>query len=180
MRPGSGSFRPASLPPLEHIVPLAKANREHGPLVAVLFFIGTLFPAWGFVNVYPMRFSFVADHFQYLASIGLIVLAAKLLATAPISERAAGKPAVAALLLTLGCLTFHQSLAYRDAPPCGAARCRKTPTAGSRWIILALMPMREAIVARHLIGTINRSQLIRIGAKRLGIEGGFRTGKKVG
>jgi tetratricopeptide (TPR) repeat protein len=47
-----------------------------GPLVAVLFFCGTLFPALGFINVYPMRFSFVADHFQYLASVGLIALAA--------------------------------------------------------------------------------------------------------
>lgn len=47
-----------------------------GPLTGVLFFIGTLVPALGFVNVYPMRFSFVADHFQYLASLGLIALAA--------------------------------------------------------------------------------------------------------
>ena len=45
-----------------------------GPITAVLFFVGTLFPALGFFNVYPMRFSFVADHFQYLASVGLIVL----------------------------------------------------------------------------------------------------------
>lgn len=45
-----------------------------GPLVAVLLFCGTLFPALGFVNVYPMRFSFVADHFQYHASIALIAL----------------------------------------------------------------------------------------------------------
>ena len=30
------------------------------------------FPALGFFNVFPMLFSFVADHFQYLASIGLI------------------------------------------------------------------------------------------------------------
>ena len=47
-----------------------------GPIVAVLFFAGTLLPALGFVNLYPMRYSFVADHFQYHASIGLIVLAA--------------------------------------------------------------------------------------------------------
>ena len=45
-----------------------------GPLVAVLFFLVTLFPAMGFVDVYPMRFSYVADHFQYLASIGMIAL----------------------------------------------------------------------------------------------------------
>ncbi|MCP4901658.1 MAG: O-GlcNAc transferase, partial [bacterium] len=58
-----------------------------GPLVAVLFFIGTLFPALDFFDVYPMRYSFVADHFQYLASIGIIALviggAARLLSQAP-------------------------------------------------------------------------------------------------
>ena len=45
-----------------------------GPLAAVCFFCGTLFPALGFFDVYPMIFSFVADHFQYMASIGVIVL----------------------------------------------------------------------------------------------------------
>jgi protein O-mannosyl-transferase len=45
-----------------------------GPLTAVLFFAGTLLPALGFFNIYPMRFSFVADHFQYLASAGLLAL----------------------------------------------------------------------------------------------------------
>jgi protein O-mannosyl-transferase len=45
-----------------------------GPLVAMLFFIVTLFPAMGIVDVYPMRFSYVADHFQYLASIGVIAV----------------------------------------------------------------------------------------------------------
>ena len=44
-----------------------------GSLTAVLFFLVTLFPALGFFDVYPMRFSFVADHFQYLASLGPIV-----------------------------------------------------------------------------------------------------------
>jgi Flp pilus assembly protein TadD len=47
-----------------------------GPLVAALFFGGTLVPALGFVNVLPMRYSFVADHFQYLASLGVLILIA--------------------------------------------------------------------------------------------------------
>src|SRR5205085_235931 len=42
-----------------------------GPLVAVLFFIGTMFPALGFISFFPMRYSLVADHFQYLAEIGI-------------------------------------------------------------------------------------------------------------
>jgi len=61
-------------------VPLAlfAARRRigRGPLVAILYFGGTLLPALGFVNVYPMRYSFVADHFQYLASIGPLALVA--------------------------------------------------------------------------------------------------------
>jgi tetratricopeptide (TPR) repeat protein len=51
-------------------------RRWRGPLAGLLFFGGTLFPALGFFNVYPFRFSLVADHFQYLAGIGPIVLVA--------------------------------------------------------------------------------------------------------
>jgi len=47
-----------------------------GPSTAVLFFAGTLFPALGFFDVYPMVFSYVADHFQYMASMGVIALIA--------------------------------------------------------------------------------------------------------
>jgi tetratricopeptide (TPR) repeat protein len=47
---------------------------SRGPLAAMLIFLGTLAPVLGFVNVYPFRFSFVADHFQYLASASLISL----------------------------------------------------------------------------------------------------------
>jgi Flp pilus assembly protein TadD len=45
------------------------------PFVTILFFIGTLFPALGFFDVFPFRYSFVADHFQYLACMGPLVLA---------------------------------------------------------------------------------------------------------
>lgn len=45
-----------------------------GPLVAVVVFLITLFPALGFVNVWTMRYAFVADHFVYLSSIALIAV----------------------------------------------------------------------------------------------------------
>jgi Flp pilus assembly protein TadD len=91
-----------------------------GPLAAMLFFTLTLAPALGFFDVYPMRFSYVADHFQYLAGIGPIVLfaacAARLWKSA--APRAGGWAAapVVPLLALLGVISFRQCLAYRDAP----------------------------------------------------------------
>jgi tetratricopeptide (TPR) repeat protein len=70
-----------------------------GPLTAVLLFAGTLTPALGFFDVYPMRYSFVADHFQYLASIALIALAVAAGMRAPILTRAA--PLVIGVLAVL-------------------------------------------------------------------------------
>ncbi len=86
---------------------LARHRIGKGPLVAVLFFAGTLGPALGFVNVYPMRYSFVADHFQYLAGVGLIVLAAAGLNRAP-------RVIPATLVVLLGALTWQQAGIYRD------------------------------------------------------------------
>jgi tetratricopeptide (TPR) repeat protein len=94
---------------------LARKNR--GPLAALLFFAGTLFPALGFLNVYPFRYSYVADHFQYLATLGILIPAASGLAVL-VRRISAGKMAsiaLAALLLTtLGAATRQQSAMYRD------------------------------------------------------------------
>lgn len=92
-----------------------------GPLTAVLFFAGTLFPALGFFNVYPMRFSFVADHFQYHASVGLIALAAEAMhwGAQRLAARHAGRfrfnlVVATPVLSLLGALTWHQCGVYRD------------------------------------------------------------------
>jgi tetratricopeptide (TPR) repeat protein len=58
------------------IVFWAVRRRTRGPLAAWLLWVGTLFPALGFFNVFPFAFSYVADHFQYLATFGLIGAAA--------------------------------------------------------------------------------------------------------
>ncbi len=85
----------------------ARKRLGRGPLVAVLFFAGTLFPALGFINVYPMVFSFVADHFQYLASVGLITLGTVGLSRV---RWVIGGP----LLVVLGVLTWQQTHIYRN------------------------------------------------------------------
>jgi len=97
---------------------IARRRLGKGPLVAVLYFAAALFPALGFFNVYPMRYSFVADHFQYLASIGMIVLGVGMLARAQRRRLPRGRPlavgagAVACALLAL--VTWQRGGAFRD------------------------------------------------------------------
>jgi tetratricopeptide (TPR) repeat protein len=94
------------------------SRRSRGPLAGLLLFVGTLFPALGFVNVYPFRFSFVADHFQYLASIGIIVPGAWLIwkcARALRLHPAAQLGVCGVVSLALCCATWSQARIYRDS-----------------------------------------------------------------
>ena len=93
----------------------ARKKIGRGPLVAVLLFAGTLVPALGFFNVYPFRFSFVADHFQYLASLGPLVLAGAALASLTTRWSKAGAAVVVVLLLLLGTGSFKRTFFYADA-----------------------------------------------------------------
>lgn len=99
---------------------------RRGPLLALAFFAGTLFPALGYFDVYPMRYSFVADHFQYLASLGPFALLAAGLARLSPRARAAG---ALALALVLGALTARQSATYLDAETLWRATLARNPEA---------------------------------------------------
>lgn len=87
-------------------------TRSRAPLAAVLFFIGTLFPALGFFNVYPFIYSFVADHFQYLASLGIIVLISAAVTMLAVPWRTVASVAVVA---ALAFLATNQTRQYVDA-----------------------------------------------------------------
>ena len=97
---------------------LIRRRVGRGPLVAVLFFCGTLLPALGFFDVYIFRYSFVADHFQYLASVGLIALligvATKLASRLPKWPQRSFSAVGLIVLLLLGGQTWHQGYVYRD------------------------------------------------------------------
>ena len=101
------------------VVILLWALRERwgrGPLTGVLFFAGTLTPALGFFNFYPMLYSFVADHFQYLASLGLLVLAAAggHRAWTRLGQPAVGPVALALVLAVCVLLTWRQGQVYAN------------------------------------------------------------------
>ena len=97
----------------------AGRRRTRAPLAAWLLFCGALFPSLGFVAAFPFRYSFVADHFAYLA---IAPAAAVVAAVAAMVEARATKPARSAAILglavvcsVLGLLTFRESRAYADA-----------------------------------------------------------------
>jgi len=118
-----------------------------GPLVGTLFFIGTLLPALGFFNVYPMRFSFVADHFQYHASIGLIAVAAAAVAAAlrRLGSQAgvAGFASLGVVLCVFGGLCSSQTALYQSQEVLWRRTLSKNPSA---WI--AMTNLSEILVAR--------------------------------
>jgi tetratricopeptide (TPR) repeat protein len=112
---------------------LLRKRIEKGPLVAVLFFAGTLFPALGFFDVYPMQYSFVADHFQYLASIGLIVLTTAAITTfldrlGPL-QVCIGFAVGLGILLVLGLKVWQQGKIYKDIETLWRDTIAKNPAA---------------------------------------------------
>jgi len=108
-------------------------RRTRGPLAGALFFGGTLFPALGFFNVYPFVFSYVADHFQYLAMMGVIGLAAAALEKIDAifcrvrTRRRAASTVSVVILCVLGILTWRQCRIYRDPETLYRATLAKNP-----------------------------------------------------
>jgi tetratricopeptide (TPR) repeat protein len=86
-------------------------DRIRGPLAAALLFGGILFPAIGFVNIYPFRYSFVADHFQYLACVAPLTLLA-----AAVSKLNLQIQKIGSIVLTgvLAVLSWQQTGMYVD------------------------------------------------------------------
>jgi len=102
------------------------SRRARGPLAAALLFGGSLFPVLGFVNVYPFIFSYVADHFQYLASLAVFAAAGAGLSQLP---RQGGIITGALLAILLGALTWQQAAIYRNSVALYEATLRSNPDA---------------------------------------------------
>jgi Flp pilus assembly protein TadD len=105
-----------------------------GVEVGLLFFAATLSPLLGFIMLYTFRYTFVADHYQYLACIGPIALVSAgftrivdRIQTAQWIAWSAGLAAVACL----GVLTFRQSRMYRDLETLWRTTISKDPNS---WI----------------------------------------------
>jgi protein O-mannosyl-transferase len=127
----------------------ARNRIGRGPLAAVLIFAGVLTPALGFFKIYFQLFSFVANHFQYHASVALIALATamglalfrKCAQLLPRDDApayglrnpwsAAGTLAGATLLVVLATMSFRAAYAFHDEETLNRDTIAKNPTS---WI----------------------------------------------
>ena len=85
--------------------------------VAAGFFVVTLSPVLGFIMLYTFRYTFVADHYQYLACIGPIALASAGLANLADtfkSGRALILSTALCVVAVLATLTWRQAAMYGD------------------------------------------------------------------
>jgi hypothetical protein len=133
-----------------------RIGRDH--LAAAGYFILCLAPVLGFLKVYPMRFSFVADHFQYLASIGPLSWGAAMLSrawsAAPDGSRLgavaqgwsgtwARRGATAAILALLWAMTWRQCRLFRGPEDLWRSTVQRNPAA---WV--ARSNLAEALLLR--------------------------------
>jgi tetratricopeptide (TPR) repeat protein len=98
--PGQWLF-PVSALALPLVLWLLRQRLGRGALVGVAFFELSLAPGLGFVDFYFQLYSYVQDHFQYVASIGLIALLTAGAVSALRRLPAWAGPAVAAPVLAL-------------------------------------------------------------------------------
>jgi tetratricopeptide (TPR) repeat protein len=135
------------------------AQRNRGPLATFLIFAGTLFPALGFINVFPFIYSYVADHFQYLAMAGVMVplMAGLVLASRGIPRREPWLPMAAAVVLVgvLGVLTWRQSGMYSDLDTLYRETIARNPNA---WMAHNNLAYRLLSVPRGLPEAISHLQ----------------------
>jgi len=100
------------------VIYIARRYVGRGLEVAALYYATTLSPTLGFIMLYTFVWSFVADHYQYMASIGPLALGAAAI-TSGLDRWMKGKWLFQAgvcgtLLLVLGTLTWRQSGTYSD------------------------------------------------------------------
>jgi len=112
------------------VIYLARRYLGRGVEVAAVFFVATLSPVLGFIMLYTFRYTFVADHYQYLACIAPIALfSAGTARLADVFTRA--RPfilsAAACLTAALWALTWRQSAMYGDIEALWRTTLAKNP-----------------------------------------------------
>jgi tetratricopeptide (TPR) repeat protein len=138
----------AGAPAWQYLFPLAalavpaalwyfRGRLGRGPLAVVLFFYAAVAPALGLVDYGFMRFSFVADRFQYIGGIGILILAGS---GAVLLARRFARPGWIALyaagvvvLALLGFQSFQHSRYYESQETLFKHNVKVNPASWMAW-----------------------------------------------
>jgi len=101
-----------------------------GVIAGLIFFVAVLSPLLGFVIEGAFHYTYVADHYQYNATIGLIAVFAAVVCRW-FAKSGFWTPVQGALLLVLGCLTWQQCAPYHDRETLWRDNVAKNPNS---WI----------------------------------------------
>ena len=118
-----------------------------GPLVAVLFFAITLAPVLGFVDFNFLLHSYVADRFQYLASLGLIAFFAAfitILLRLDARKIFLKRVIIVLLLGVLGIFTWRQCGNYQDKKTLFLANIALDANISSAYNCLGIISLKES------------------------------------
>jgi len=129
-----------------YVIYCAREDIGRSGEVAALFFVATLSPILGFIMLYTFLYSYVADHYQYVASIGPIALfSAGMVTLAGSSQkfRNALHASAALILLLLAFLTWNQCHIYRDGTTIWIDTLEKNPRSLMANFNLANQLMRD-------------------------------------
>jgi protein O-mannosyl-transferase len=121
---------------------------------AAVYYVAMLSPMLGFIMLYTFRYTFVADHYQYLATIGPFALVAALVASA--ADRFAATKATlvntalsAAMLVPLGLKTWHQCAIYKDEQTLWRATLAVNPSSWMAHNNLGQLDRPEEAIAHY-------------------------------
>ncbi len=142
---------PAALVLLVALIIALRRRLGRGPEVALIFFVSVLAPLLGFVTIYSFRYTFVADHYQYLACIGPLALFAAA-AHRLLRDRKVLNALVPGIIIAVAAgLTWSQARVYANAEALWTDTIRKNPRSSMAEnnygkVLLASGEKREALL----------------------------------
>lgn len=153
-----------------------KRNGFARPLFfAFAYFVTSLLPVSDLFDVYFFRYSFVADHFQYLAAIGPLSLAMASIAVVADTAKTADRiqPIVCGgILLLCGVLSWQQSTIYVDSLTLWRDTVRKNPNA---WMARTNLGAELDDQGRYAEATLEYRAALRINPNDAGAHNNLAT-----
>ena len=107
-----------------------RARIGRAPIATLTYYVAALSPILGFVSLYTFLYTYVADHYQYLASLGPLALAGAGASGLLRKGRGAAlvtAAALCAILAAYGVLTWRQARVYRSHETLWADTAAKNP-----------------------------------------------------